>query len=307
MKILVTGASGLVGRALVPRLASAGHSIVRLTRAPARGPGELYWNPIAGTLDPGALEGVEAAVHLAGESLAAGRWTAERRRRILESRARGTRLLSETLARLTRAPRVLASASAVGYYGHRGDEILTEESASGGGFLAEVARGWEAGTGAAEACGIRVVRLRIGVVLTPLGGALARMLPAFRLGLGGPFGSGRQWMSWIALDDLLRAFEHALAQPALRGPVNAVAPDPVRNRDFAATLGRVLGRPARLPVPAFALRVLLGAMADEAVLGGQRVLPARLEAVGFAFRFPALEDALRHALGQGGPGTSHRP
>ncbi len=299
MKILVSGASGLIGSALVPVLTASGHDVIRLVRSqPAAGEAAVRWDPEAGTLDAAGLEGLDAVVHLAGENLAEGRWTAEKKRRIRESRVKGTRLLCEALAGLARPPRVLVSASAVGYYGDRGDELLTEESPPGSGFLAAVARDWEAAAEPARRAGIRVVHPRMGPVLTPAGGVLAKMLPPFQAGLGGRVGSGRQYVSWIAVDDLLDAMLHLLATEALRGPVNMVAPRPVTNAEFAATLGRVLGRPAVLAVPAFAARLALGEMADEVLLASARVTPVRLAASGYRFRYPELEGALRHLLGR---------
>jgi hypothetical protein len=253
------------------------------------------WDPDTGAVEPG-LDGVDAVVHLAGESVAGGRWTEARKRRIRESRVRPTRLLCETLARQRTPPRVLVCASAIGYYGDRGDQVLREESAPGAGFLPEVCRKWEAAAEPAARRGIRVVHLRIGLVLSPKGGALAAMLPVFRLGLGGPVGAGAQWMSWIGIDDTLGAILHALMNEALAGPVNAVAPAPVTNREFAKTLARVLRRPAVLPFPAFAARLLLGQMADELLLASARVEPARLRATGYAFRDATLEGALRRLL-----------
>ncbi|MBI2491181.1 MAG: TIGR01777 family protein [Candidatus Rokubacteria bacterium] len=302
MIVAVTGSSGLVGSALLPELAARGHQALRVVRpqSSAGGADTIRWDPAAGALDAAVLGGVEAVVHLAGASVAAGRWTLERKRRILESRTLPTRLLAETCARLPRPPRVLVSASATGYYGDRGDETLTEASAPGSGFLAEVCRAWEAATEPAAARGVRVVSLRIGIALSSRGGALAKMLPPFRLGLGGPIGSGRQWTSWIALDDLIGAILHSLTTESLRGPVNAVAPHPVTNREFSRALGRVLRRPALLPLPAFAARLLLGEMADELLLASARVLPARLVASGYAFEYPELPAALRAALGRAG-------
>jgi hypothetical protein len=300
--ILVTGASGLIGSALVPALEAAGARVLRLDRRTGPEPGRLAWNPDAGAIPRDALEGLDAVVHLAGESIAGGRWTAARKTRLLGSRVDGTRLLCAALAGLERPPRVIVSASASGFYGARGDEVLGEDSPPGRGFLAGLARAWEESTAAAEARGIRVVHLRIAPVLASRGGVLAPMLLPFRLGLGGPFGSGRQWMSWIALDDLLAAIRHLLGDDAARGAVNAAAPGAVTNREFARCLGRVLGRPAFLRAPAVALRVLLGEMADEALLAGARVAPRRLQERGFTFRFPELEPALRHVLGRGAPG-----
>lgn len=299
MIVAVTGSTGLLGSALVPLLTSGGHGVVRLVRgAPATASGERQarWDPDTGAVEPSGLAGVDTVVHLAGESVAGGRWTEARKRRIRESRVPATRRLCETLARLPQPPRALLCASAIGYYGHRGDQVLREESAPGAGFLADLCREWEAAAEPAARRGIRVVHLRIGLVLSPKGGALAAMLPVFRLGLGGPVGAGAQWMSWIGIDDMLGAILHALMNEPLAGPVNAVAPAPVTNREFAKTLARVLRRPAVLPFPAFAARLLLGQMADELLLASARVEPARLRATGFAFRDATLEGALRRLL-----------
>ncbi|HQR18999.1 MAG TPA: TIGR01777 family oxidoreductase [Gemmatimonadales bacterium] len=241
---------------------------------------------------------MDAAVHLAGESIAAGRWTAETKRRIRDSRVLGTRLLAESLARLMRRPRVLVTASAVGIYGDRGDDILNEDSPPGSDFLARVGQEWEAAAKPAAEAGIRVVHLRFGIILAREGGALPRMVRPFMLGAGGPIGSGRQWMSWIALDDAIAAVLEALHNEQARGPINAVAPGPVRNAEFAAALGAALHRPALIPAPAFALRLLYGEMADAALLASQRVVPSRLEALGFRFRHPALPGALGAILGR---------
>jgi len=300
--VAVTGASGLVGSALVTGLTSAGHRVVRVVRgagaASVAGQRLARWDPESGALEPSALAGADAVVHLAGESVAGGRWTEAKKRRIRSSRVDVTRRLAEALPRLERPPRLLVSASAVGYYGDRGSEILREDSSPGPGFLAEVCREWEAATDPAARAGIRVVRLRIGMVLSRRGGALGAMLTPFRLGAGGPVGSGVQWVSWIAIDDLVGAILHALATESLAGPVNAVAPEPVTNRELARTLGRVLRRPALLPLPAVAARLLFGQMADELLLASARVEPARLRATGFTFRHARLEDALRHELGR---------
>ncbi|HEU5039570.1 MAG TPA: TIGR01777 family oxidoreductase [Gemmatimonadales bacterium] len=298
LHVAITGASGLLGSALTAFLTTGGHRVTAISRG-AR-PGAVSWDPEAGKLDPAALAGVDAVIHLAGETIAT-RWTPARKRRIRESRLAGTRLLAETLARLPRPPRVLVSASGIGAYGNRGDETLTEATSTRDAppdFFVELAREWEAATEPARAGGIRVVIPRLGVVLTPAGGALQRMLPPFRLGVGGPIGSGRQWLSWVAMDDALGAVHHALMSEELTGPVNIAAPQPVRWREFATTLGRVLRRPAVLPVPAAALRLAFGEMADVALLASQRVLPARLVEAGYAFRYPALEGALRHLLGR---------
>jgi len=298
VNVAVSGASGLIGAALVSSLEAQGHRAIRLVRRMPR-PDEdaLRWDPSTGVLTPAGPSVADAVVHLAGDSILGLRWTAEKKRRIRESRTTATRLLVETLTRLTNPPAVLVCASGIGYYGSRGDEVLTEDSRPGTGFLADLARDWEAATATAIARGIRVVNLRLGVVLSARGGALATMLTPFRMGLGGVIGDGAQWMSWIALDDVIGAIRHALTTDALRGPVNTVAPAPVTNADFTRTLGRVLGRPTLIPLPALAARLALGEMADELALVSQRVMPARLLASGFAFRRPTLEDALRAALG----------
>jgi len=297
--IAVTGASGFVGSALVPSLTTAGHRIVRVTRGrPAAPPGErvVRWDPAEGDLPPESLQGVDAVVNLSGESVATGRWTPAKKQRIRDSRVRSTGRLCETLARLPRPPRVLVSASAVGYYGDRGAEPLREESAPGKTFLAEVCRDWEAATRPASEGGIRVVMLRMGLVLSPTGGALATMLTPFSLGAGGPIGTGTQYVSWITLPDLVAVIEHALDSDALQGPVNAVAPGAVTNAELARTLGRVLGRPAFLPLPAMLARVMFGEMADDLLLASARVEPGRLQAAGHVFQHPTLEGALRQLL-----------
>ena len=296
MIVAVTGAGGLVGSALVSSLRASGHRVIPLVRrAPRAGEDALGWDPSSGSITP-AAPALDAVIHLAGESIMGLRWTAAKKQRIRESRTTATRLLVQTLVRLPKPPAVLISASAIGYYGTRGDEVLTEDSRPGTGFLADVAREWEAASAAAIAHGVRVVNPRIGVVLSTRGGALAKMLTPFRLGVGGAVGDGTQWMSWIALEDVVGAIQHALATEALRGPVNAVAPGPVTNADFTRTLGRVLRRPALVPLPAFAARLAMGEMADALLLASQRVVPARLQASGYAFRRPSLEDALRSEL-----------
>ena len=298
MRILVTGSHGLIGSALIPLLASRGHHIVRVVRGdPGSTPDQIPWDPEAGTLDGARLDGADAVIHLAGENIAAGRWTAARKGRIRRSRVDSTRLLAETLGRLRRRPTVLITASAVGYYGDRGDEILVEDSAPGGGFLATLCRDWEAAADPARASGIRVVHLRTGMVLSRTGGPLAPLLPIFRAGLGGVLGNGRQFMSWIGLDDEVEAIHHALTHDAVAGPVNLVSPHPVTNREFTATLGRVLRRPTLLAVPAAALRLALGELAGE-ILSSARAYPARLLATGYAFHCPDLEGALRHLQGR---------
>lgn len=297
MKILITGANGLIGGTLVPFLTTGGHEVVRLTRGRKRA-GAATWDPEKGSIDSGALEGLDAVVHLAGENISGGRWTADKKARIRDSRVAGTRLLCEALAALARPPKVLVAASAIGFYGHRGRDVVDEDSAPGSGFLADVCKEWEAATAPAAARGIRVVNLRIGVVLSASGGALASMLTPFKLGAGGPVGSGKQYMSWIAIDDVADAILFVLTTPSLSGPVNAVAPTPVPNADFARTLGTVLSRPAVIPLPAFAVRLLFGEMGEELLLSSTRVDPHRLQAAGFTFRFPTLEPALRHLLGR---------
>ena len=297
MKIVMTGSSGLIGSALLPLLTGEGHQVVRLVRRPTA-PGEeaAVWDPDAGKLELSALDQTDAVVHLAGENIGAARWTEERKTRIRESRVRGTRLLSESLARLAIPPRVLVSASAVGFYGSRDDEVLTEESSPGSGFLAEVCKEWEAGTDPARQKGIRVLNLRTGMVLSGKGGALTAMLPAFKMGAGGKLGDGRQFVSWIAIDDLTRAIAHALTHESLSGPVNAVSPSPVRNVEFTETLGKVLGRPTFLSMSAPVVRLIFGEMADALLLASACAQPRRLLDTGFTFQFPDLEAALRQAL-----------
>jgi uncharacterized protein (TIGR01777 family) len=295
MKILVTGASGLVGSSLVPYMESKGHEVVRLVRSQA-GAGELRWNPEKGIETPAQLEGFDAVVHLAGENVSEGRWTDEKKARIRESRVKGTRTLSEALAGLTRPPKILISASAIGFYGTRGDEVLTEQSASGAGFLSEVCREWELATRPAAAKGIRVVSLRFGVILSAEGGALAKMRTPFKLGVGGKVGSGEQYMSWITLDDVIGVIDFALTNDELHGPVNVVAPQPVTNLEFTKALGHALSRPTILPAPVFALRLAFGEMADALLLSSARVEPLRLKEAGYVFQYPELEGALSHLL-----------
>lgn len=297
MRILVSGTSGLVGTALVPALTANGHEVVRLVRSQTVStPHTVLWNPLAGEIDKYALTGMQAVIHLAGENIAAGRWTNARKERIRSSRVKGTRLLCETLAGMAHRPEVLLCASATGFYGDRGDEMLDEESTFGTGFLAEVCREWEAATEPVRQVGMRVVHLRFGVILSPQGGALGKMLLPFRLGLGGRIGSGRQFMSWITLDDAVNALLHALAHANLQGPVNVVTANPVTNHEFTKTLAHVLWRPAIFPMPAFAARLAFGEMANELLLASTRVLPKRLQGTGFVFSFPELDGALRHLL-----------
>jgi len=298
-RVLVSGASGLVGSALSHFLRAGGHDVTPLVRetVPASG-NAVRWNPVSGEVRAQDLEGFDAVVHLAGENIASRRWNSAQKERILKSRVQGTRLLCDALSRLDRPPRVLISASAIGFYGNRSDVLLNEDMPAGSGFLAEVSQAWEQATGPAERAGIRVVRLRIGVVLTPAGGALARMLLAFRLGVGGVLDSGKQFMSWIALDDLLGAILHCVATEEIRDAVNAVAPNPVTNREFTRSLSSLLRRPAFFPAPAAALRLALGEMADELLLASVRVIPDRLVSTGYKFLYPIVESALSHMLGK---------
>jgi uncharacterized protein (TIGR01777 family) len=298
MKILVSGASGLLGSDLVAVLRAMGHEVSRLVRDEARAEvGDAFWNPMAGEIDSTALQGCDAVVNLAGESIAAGRWTTAKKARIRESRVVGTRTIARALAQATRRPKTLINASAVGFYGNRGDELLDESSPPGrDDFLSEVCQAWEAATEPAAQAGVRVVTQRFGVILSGQGGALKKMLLPFRLGLGGKIGSGRQWMSWVSLDDALAATLHCLRTESLHGPVNVVAPQAVTNLEYTKTLGRVLSRPTIFPMPALAARAAFGQMADALLLAGQRVQPARLSGSGFAFRYPNLEQALRHVL-----------
>jgi len=302
MQVLLTGSSGLIGSALAPALAAQDHRVSRLVRSTAgTTEGITFWDPAARKLDPAALEGVDAFVHLAGESIASGRWSAARKEGIRDSRVQGTHLLAERLARLERPPKALVSASAVGYYGDRGADVLTEESAAGSNFLAGVCREWEAATDLAAQRGIRVVLLRIAAVLSVAGGALAKMLLPFRMGVGGVVGSGQQYFSWISIDDLVRVIIHVLNADSLRGPVNAAAPNPATNAEFTKALGEALGRPTIFPMPAFAARLALGEMADELLLASARVVPTRLLADGFQFHHSEIGPALRELLQRAGP------
>jgi uncharacterized protein (TIGR01777 family) len=302
MKILVTGSTGLVGSALVSELKQAGHTVCRLMRPGTKAEGtganegfDVRWNPETGELGAAAV-GAEAVVNLAGASIAHGRWTAERKKVLRKSRVDTTRALVNALAKMAARPRVLLSASAIGYYGNRGDEILKEDSPPGNDFLGEVAKQWEAEAEKAEALGIRVVRVRFGVILARSGGALPQMTGPFRFGLGGKIGSGRQWMSWIGLEDVVAIVRLALENGAVRGAINVVAPEPVRNAEFTAALAKALHRPALFPAPPFALRLVLGEMADALLLSSTRVVPAQLEKLGFKFLQPDLERALASML-----------
>jgi uncharacterized protein (TIGR01777 family) len=293
VKIVVAGGTGFIGEPLVRRLMARGHEVAVLTRSPAkvRSGRAAPWSGVASE-----IAGAEVVINLAGENVGAGRWTAERKRRIVDSRVGSTRELVESMRSDPHQRRTFISASAVGYYGPRGDELLDESAPAGEGFLADVVRQWEEATRGAENIA-RVVILRFGVVLAGEGGALQKMMLPFRLGVGGPIGSGRQWMSWVDREDVLRAMEWAMDRPAVRGVYNITAPNPVINRDFARALGRALRRPALLPTPAFALRLIFGQMADEVLLSGQRVAPARATIEGFAFEYPTIDAALRHVRG----------
>jgi uncharacterized protein (TIGR01777 family) len=294
VRIAVTGASGLIGSALVPSLRAAGHDVVRLVRREPATDDEARWDPAAGSIDAAALQGVDAIVHLAGENIGQ-RWSERARREIRESRVHGTTLIAETAAGLEPRPRVLVCASGIDYYGDRGDEELTEESGAGGGFAAEVVVAWEQAAAPAREAGIRVAHLRQAMVLSRRGGALRRLLTPSRLGVGGRVGNGRQWWPWISLPDVVRAYEHVLAGD-LEGPVNAAAPGAVTNEELAKALGRALRRPAVLPLPALAIRLAFGQMGEEMLLGSKRAVPARLAASGFAFEAPGLDAGLAAAL-----------
>jgi uncharacterized protein (TIGR01777 family) len=296
MKILIGGSHGLVGTALIKLLEAQGHEIFRLVRHAPNSKTEVEWSPDRYSIALARIEGFDAVVNLAGESIAEGRWTDDKKRRIRESRVKGTKLLGDALANLTVPPKTFVCASAIGYYGNRGDELLTEASAPGEGFLAKVCAEWEEATALAIEKGIRVVNARFGVILDTNGGALKKMVPPFRMGVGGRIGSGKQWMSWIALDDVVDGIQFALANDSIRGPVNFVAPVPVTNAEFTKTLGKALSRPTIFPIPAFAIKLLFGEMGEALLLGGQRVAPERLVAGGYEFSYPQLEQALAHIL-----------
>lgn len=297
MKILISGSHGLVGKALGNSLVEDGHDVIRLVRkGHTLNQPEVEWHPDQGRIDAQRLEGLDAVFHLAGESIASGRWTDEKKRAIRESRTKGTSLLSETIAQLSQPPAVFVSASAIGYYGDRGDEELTEQSGPGNDFLSSVCVEWEASTRPAAEKGIRTVLARFGIILDRNGGALAKMLTPFRMGIGGRVGDGRQWMSWIALGDVVNALKFLLLDSAVHGPVNIVAPNPVTNAEFTKTLGRVLSRPTFFPVPAFGARLAFGELADALLLSSQKVDPAVLKDRGFAPYWPRLEPALQHLL-----------
>ncbi len=298
MQIAIAGASGLIGSALAPFLTTGGHQVHTLVRGRPTSPSEIAWDPAAGKIDAERLAGCDALVNLAGEGIATRRWTAAQKERILTSRVESTTLLARTLAGLNPRPRVWVCASAIGFYGDRGDELLDEASRTGEGFLPDVCQSWEAATAPAADAGIRVIRIRFGIVLSPAGGALAKMLPPFRMGAGGRLGDGRQYMSWIALDDVVGAIHHSIMHDTLSGPVNGVGPHPATNLEFTKTLGRVLHRPTIFPMPAPVVRLAFGEMGDALLLSSARVRPARLLESGYAFRYPDLEAALRHLLGK---------
>jgi uncharacterized protein (TIGR01777 family) len=296
VKVAVTGFSGFIGTALVRALESRGDEVVRIGRSVAPTEGRVLWDPERGTLDGDALSGIDAAINLAGEPIGKRRWSDRQKARILNSRERGTTLLSRTLARLSPRPRALLSASAMGYYGDRGDQVLTEEDSYGEGFLASVCRRWEGATAAASDAGIRVVHLRTGLPLHPSGGLMKRILIPFRLGVGGRLASGRQWMSWVSLADQISAMLHLLDDEAARGPFNIAAPDPVRNDEFTSVLARALRRPAVIPIPKALIAIPFGRELTNDVLASIRISPARLERSGYRFREPELEPALRAML-----------
>lgn len=298
MNFLVSGASGLIGSSLTRFLEAEDHSVKRLSRSRTNdSENTIHWDPESEALNKDDMDGFDAVIHLAGENIA-GRWTEEKKTRIHDSRIKGTRLLRNRLSEVEHPPKVLVCASAIGYYGDRGDQVLTEESQAGSGFLPGLCREWEATTLSATQKGIRVVNMRIGVVLSAEGGALEKMLTPFKMGVGGIIGDGSQYWSWIALDDVVGAIHHAVVTDSLEGPVNAVAPNPVTNREFTKTLGRVLGRPTIFPMPGFAARLAFGEMANELLLSSTRVEPAKLAEAGYSFQFPKLDGALRHLLGR---------
>ena len=297
MKIVIGGASGAIGSELAPALRAAGHEVRRLVRHTAVGPDEISWDPPNGILDSATLDGADAIINLSGENVGAGRWTKARRERILRSRIDATRTLVLAIGKLSRKPSLFISASAVGCYGSRGDEELTEKSEFGPGFLPEVCLAWETHAEGAARHGVRTVFLRFGIVLMRKGGALAKMLPLFRLGLGGPLGSGKQWMSWVSIEDVIGVVLLALSNNRCVGPVNVVTPEPANNEEFTRALSRVVRRPAFLRVPAWALRLVFGQMADEALLASTGAVPRKLERLGYSFRQPELEGALRSVVG----------
>lgn len=296
MDILITGSNGLVGRTLIPFLTTGGHKVRRLVRSKPSGSDEFQWDPQAGHVDPAALDGIDAVIHLAGEGIADRRWTPAQKERIRKSRVEGTRHLVAAIRKSSHKPKTFISASAIGIYGEGGNDVMDESSSPGAGFLADVCREWEAESNQID--GVRSVQTRFGIILAATGGALAKMLLPFKLGAGGNLGDGKQWMSWVALDDAIGAIHHALVTEDISGPINVVAPQPVRNAEYTKTLGHVLKRPTIIPMPGFAARLAFGEMADALLLSSQRVIPTRLQESQFKFNYPDLESALRHQLGR---------
>ena len=305
MKVLVTGATGLVGSELVPFLTKKGYDVFRLTRSKPQEVHDIVWDPAHNQLPKARLEGIDTVVHLAGENIAGKRWNSQVKEELRKSRVEGTKLICQTMAQLEKRPKTLICASAIGFYGSRGSELLNETSAAGQGFLAELCCDWEAACEPARVAGIRVVNLRIGVVLSTKGGGLAKMLTPFRLGVGGVVGTGNQYWSWIEIDDVVGAINHCISHESLSGPVNATAPCPVTNYDFTKTLGRVLGRPTVFPMPGFVAKIALGEMANDLLLGSARVMPNRLSGSGYQFQYPSLEPALKHLLHPDSPSLHH--
>lgn len=298
MTILISGASGVIGSALVPFLTTGGHRVIRLVRRkPAEDRDELFWDPLKGELNLGHLDRIDAVIHLSGEHIGKGRWTSEKKRIIVESRTKSTRLISQAISNLEKPPRVFLCASAIGFYGDRGDECLAEAECTGDDFISSVCHQWEVATGPAQAKGIRTALLRFGVVLTPLGGTLERLLLPYKLGLGGKIGTGDQYISWIGMDDSIAAMHHALVHESIEGPVNVVAPEPVTHAQFTKILGGVLSRPTIFTIPSIAVKAAFGQMGNEVLLASCRVVPEKLTATGYSFRTPTLQETLKHALG----------
>lgn len=299
LNILISGASGLLGSVLIPFLTTGGHKVMQLVRRqPIKTKGEIYWNPAEGELNLYAAGKIDAVIHLSGENIGEGWWTPEKKRRIIDSRTQTTRLIAETIAKLEAPPKVFLCASAIGYYGDRGDALMDESAGPGRDFISDVCHQWEASTDAAVQAGIRTVQLRIGIVLSPQGGALGKLLPPFRMGIGGKIGTGRQYMSWISIDDAVAAIFHAMHDDHVNGPVNLVAPNPATNLEFTRTLAAVLSRPAVFTVPKLAINAVFGEMGRETILSSTRVSPGVLSATGYPFRHPDLDTALRHLLGK---------
>jgi uncharacterized protein len=296
MKVAVSGSHGLVGTALCSSLSKNGHTVYRIARSGGSDSNSIVWNIDAGTIDTDKLNGMDAVVHLAGENIAAGRWTPEQKKKIKDSRIKSTRLLADAICKLPAKPQVVVSGSAIGFYGNRGDEQLNESSNPGFGFLAEVTREWEDAIAPVKAAGVRVVNLRTGVILSPKAGALNKMLPIFKLGGGGIVGDGKQYMSWVSLEDEVKAIEFMLTNTNIEGPVNVVAPNPVTNSQFTSILGHLIHRPTLFPLPGFAAKIILGEMADELLLSSQRCQPTKLLNGGYQFTYPKLDDALSAAL-----------